>query len=238
MKSSFLISILILIPVLCNADGYWLQILGSGKPGDAARVQLYYGGVDQDSKRYIKEGKELDKLAGFVVFAVDEAGKKTPIKITRQADHWEGAFVPDKKGSYQIRAFADSLPVVERPETPGSNIRPVHYLCTTYQVGGAAPATAVIQPLEILLQEKDNVVNIQALLANQPVENGTKIRIFNPENWEKLPLTDASGKAYFIPTMKGMYIVRVDWVDKRPGQFLGKSYDSVRHRCDYTFIYR
>jgi hypothetical protein len=134
----------------------------------------------------------------------------------------------------------EELPVVDRSASSG--IRPVQYLCAIYTVGdsyttGDPQSTPTPkQYLDIIATKKDKWIGVQAFIGQHPVAKDTKLRIFNPENWEKLPVTDEGGKAAFIPTMKGLYIIRLDWVDNTPGTCNGRSYGSVRHRCDYSLF--
>lgn len=231
--------VLLLLVTVCKlavyADGYWLELKGSGKTGDTLSIRIRYGGVDDDSRRYLKTGKELDKMAGIHLFVINAEGKRTDVVIKQLQDCWEGLFIPVSAGSYQVLAYMDQLPVVERPDSM-QNIRPIQYCCALYTVGNGAGNIVPHQFLDIVATQKGDAVVIRAYIDRQPVTAGTKLRIFNPQNWEKLPVTDKNGEARFIPVTKGLYIIRLDVNDNKPSTFKTKRYQAIRHRCDYTIF--
>jgi hypothetical protein len=229
MRYLFLITAFILLHFAAFADGYWLELKGSGKAGDTVTVTIRYGGVNDDGQRYIKTGKDLDKLSGFRVQVISN-GHTSNVSLKQLQDCWQGIYVPVTKGTYQIVAIHDQLPVVQRPDSL-QNIRPIQYLSATYNVGTAVGKLVPQQFLDILTTQKDSVVIITPYINKQLVKN-TKLRIFNPDNEDIFPLTDKDGKASFKPVKKGLYIIRLDMVDKTPG----KNYYSVRHRCDYSLV--
>ena len=143
--------------------------------------------------------------------------------IKLQGDCWEGIFTPAEKGVYQILGINDSHPVVDRSKTGGKNVLPVDYLCAAYQVGTEANVTQPVQFLDILTAKKDNLIKVKAFNNGKKAVEGTKIRVVNPENWEKKLSIDEDGEAVFLPTMKGLYILREDWTSPVTGIYKGVS---------------
>jgi hypothetical protein len=237
-----IISILFLlfcIPINSKAAAYWMEVIGSGKLSEPVRIQICYGNIDDYSIRHRDTGKELKLTGAFKINVVDDAGKSTPLTLNPQADCWEAEFTPGHEGIYQILAVNDSHPVVDRSKTGGKNVRPVDFLCSAYEVGkGGIAVTKPAQLLDIIAACKNDVVVIHAFNNDAPVAVGTKLRVFNPENWEKELTVNEKGETFFKTTMKGLYIIREDWDDQKPGTYQGVNYSSTRYRCNYCLEVR
>lgn len=227
---------LLFIPFLSYSSAYWMEVKGSGKAGEKVIVQLIYGNIDDFGIRHRQSGKEL-KLAGEFSFSlIDPAGKKTVLKLNQKSDCWETTFTPKDKGTYRILGLNNSHPVVDRSATGGENVLPVDYLCSQYLVGAAQGPSDPMQFLDITIFKENKSIIVQAFQNNKPAKAKSKLRVFNPENWEKELVLDEKGTAVFSPTMKGMYIVRLDWVDPKSGNYKGTAYTSIRHRCNYCLF--
>lgn len=229
---------ILVLPVLSHAHGYWLDILGSGKVNEAVRIQICFGDIDEYSVRHREAGDELKNTAGFKLFVVDADGKRVDCVLRPKPDCWEAVFVPRKRGVYRILGLNDSLPVVDRSEQGGQNVRPIEYLCAAYTVGSDVGVEKPDQFLDLLVAVKGKLVLVKAFKDKKPSAVNTKLRVFNPENWEKALSVDVQGEVVFAPTMKGLYIIRQDWNDVQPGTWMGKSYVAVRYRCNYSLWVR
>lgn len=235
MKKAFgFLVALLLVQVSAFADGYWLELKGSQKVGDTLTIHIRYGGVDEQKNRYIKNGHDLDKMKGFVLSVLDESGKVNKIAIQQHAEYWEGFFVPKKNGSYRVLAENTSLPVVERTDTL-QNIKPLQYLCSSYQVGQKVevPSTSK-QALELLVETKGNAALIQPFVDGVAVKKGTKLRVFYPDNHDEAIIVGDHNKVQLPLEEKGLYLIRLDNALEQKGTFLDQKYYSVRRRCDYT----
>lgn len=225
--------LLLLFRVSCYADGYWLELQGSGHVGDTLFIRIRYGGVDEQKNRYLKKGAELDKMKGFVLFVMDGRGKKMSVPIRQNAEYWEGQFVPALSGVYRVLAKDETLPVVERPDSL-QNIKPVQYLCGAYRVGDGVAFEGAAQYLDLRVGMGSTDVTVMPFIDGKAVAAGTRLRIFYPDNHDIGIVVNDQGQAVFPLEGKGLYLVRLDWVDERPGVYAGKSYHSIRHRCDYS----
>jgi hypothetical protein len=227
--------LLLFLPFVGQASAYWMDIKGSGKLNEPAQIQICYGHIDEYGVRHRDVGKELELTGDFKLNILDESGQLINIPIQQKADCWEGVFTPKKKGVYRILGINDSHPVVDRSKTGGKNVRPVDYLCAAYLVettmAGLTGKSA--QFLDIIAGNKDDLVALKVFNNNRPVGDKTKLRVFNPENWEKELETNAHGEAFFKPTMKGLYIIRQDWDEPTAGNYKGVSYTNTRYRCNY-----
>ncbi|MBO9637359.1 MAG: hypothetical protein J7576_04250 [Siphonobacter aquaeclarae] len=227
---------LLLAPFKGLAHGYWFDIQGSGKRHEPVRVRICYGEIDE----YGVRKRETDPLylRGFRVTIVDGSGQRKELPLKPGQACLEGWFTPEKNGFYRILGINEELPVVDRSATGGMNVRPVEYLCTGYRVGKGMGVSGAQQRLDLELVSRDRLWVTRPYLDSRPVEPGTRLRIFNPDNWEKSLETDKNGEAVFFPPRKGMYIVRLDWNDPAPGNYQGVSYKQVRHRCNYCLFVR
>jgi hypothetical protein len=234
MKKSAILAILISLPVISLAHGYWLDITGTGKVDDPVRIQICFGEIDDFSVRHREAGAELAYTGGFKLFVIDDKGERINLPISPKEDCWEATFIPHKKGTYQILAINEELPVVDRAASGGQNVRPIEYLCAAYQVESNEWVQKPRQFLDILVASKDKLTLVKAFKNNAPAAVNTKLRVFNPENWEKMLTANEQGEAVFMTTQKGLYIIRQDWNDAKPGTWQGKSYVSVRYRCNYS----
>jgi len=232
-KTIGLVVFFILISLASFADGYWLELKGPGLPGDTLFIRIRYGGVDEQKNRYLKNGTELDKMKDFIVFVVSPHGKNDTIVIRQYNDYWEGSYIPQGKGLYRILALDESLPVVERPDSM-QNIKPIQYLCTIYSVKDNTIETRPVQYLDLLVAIKNDTAMIKAFIAGKPVAAGTKLRIFYPDNHDETVFVNINALAVLPLVKKGRYLVRLDMVKNKSGNFKGKRYFSIRHRCDYT----
>lgn len=231
-------ALLLAAPLAAQAHGYWLDVQGTGRVGQPVRVQLCFGEIDEFSVRHRETGPELATSGTFRLGVLDARGQRTDLTLHARPDCWEATFTPAQPGTYQLLAQADALPVVDRSATGGESVRPIEYLCAAYVAGRASAPPTPRQQLDIVAAPQGRLTQVQVFRAGQPVAGGTKLRVFNPENWEKTLSTDAQGRAAFLPTRPGLYIVRQDWTDPTPGTYQGVPYASVRHRCDYCLWVR
>jgi len=229
----YLFLLFIILPFVSRGSAYWMDVKGSGKVGEPVSVKIYYGNIDESGIRKPMTGPELILTGEFKLSVVNAQGQRINLPIKLQGDCWEGIFTPAEKGVYQILGINDTHPVVDRSKIGGKNVLPVDYLCAAYQVGSEAIVTQPVQFLDILTAKKDNLIIVKAFNNGKKAVEGTKIRVFNPENWEKELSIDKDGEAVFMATMKGLYIIREDWASPVTGTCKGVSYTSIRHRCNY-----
>lgn len=235
-KAIYLLLISVLFPFIANASAYWMEIKGSGKINQEVTIELIYGNIDDLGIRHRQQGLEL-KLAGDFKFdLITPTGEKILMKMTQKSDCWSFSFNPKTKGIYRIIGINDKHPVVDRSKTGGENILPIDYLCAQYTVGQQEGILSPQQFLDITTKKEGKQVKINAFLNNNPSKVGTKLRVFNPQNWEKELTLDINGEAIFIPTISGMYVIRQDFVEEKSGSFNNVKYTSIRYRCNYCLF--
>lgn len=236
IKTLYILFALLSFPFLSHASGYWLDIKGSGKVNEPVKIQVCYGVVDDLSIRHREKGTELALVGDFKISIIDSKGERVNVTIYPKADCWEATYIPHEKGVYQILGMNSIHPVVDRSKTGGKNILPIDYLCTAYNVEDQSAVVKPVQFLDIITRQEGKLLVIKVFNNNSFANTSTKLRVFNPENWEKELSVDEHGEAVFMPTMKGLYVIRQDWVDPTPGTYKGVSYTSIRHRCNYCLM--
>lgn len=231
----YVLLMLFSFPFFGHASAYWMEIKGSEKKNEQAIIQIIYGNVDEYGVRHRQSGTEHALIKDFEIYVIDAKGKRTAIVIVPKADCWEGTFVPDKDGIYRIIGINDTHPVVDRSKSGGDNILPIDYLVGSYTVGNVANKEfeSPIQFLDISVYVVDKLVKVKAFKDGIPATNKTKLRVLNPENWERELTVNEQGEAFFMSTMKGLYVIRQDWVNSTPGTYKGVTYKSIRYRCNY-----
>ncbi|MCA6067872.1 hypothetical protein JI747_011825 [Chryseobacterium sp. RG1] len=233
MKKVFYLILCLLLSNLAYADGYWLELQGSGKKGDTLMIKVRYGGVNESKERYIKSGEDLNKMKDFIVTVISPAGKKSDITIQQKKDFWIGYYIPKTDGTYHVFAVDEKLPVVER-EDQKQNIKPTQYLHTTYTIGKKNEQKMIMPYLNLDVNLKNKEAVISAYIDGKPVEKGTPLRVFLPDNQDIKLNTDENGKAVLPGLLKGQYLIRLDKTIEHEDIFEGKKYFAERHRCDYT----
>ncbi|UZR98977.1 hypothetical protein [Chondrinema litorale] len=234
-----LIALFLFLPYFVQGSANWMEVKGSGKIGERITIQLMYGHIDEYSTRHRDTGLELKLVGDFRLTVYDGEGVGTPIRIYPKMDCWEGTYIPKKKGVYHIVGLNDSHPVIDRSNRNGKNIRTIDYLCSDYYVGEDYSLAQHQQFIDIIqLKSDSDLLEFKILKAGELVPENSKLRVFNPENWEKILVVNSRGIASFKPTIPGLYIIRYDWYDNVPDTFKGEAYNSIRHRCDYCFIYK
>lgn len=235
---SFLFKITLFFSVLCLpmlsvAHGYWLETKGSGKVNEPVKILLFYGEYASEIR---EKGNKLDKMADIMVSVIDVSGNKTAIKMTQTETHWEGFYTPTQEGNYQILGINDTREVQDWHKHKLGITRPVQFVRTNYVVGNSPQSTPKnYQFLDIVASKQGEFIALTAYKNNVPLDS-TKIIIINPQSWEKIKTTNERGRVTFLPTGKGMYLAEIEWIDKTPGNFKGKNYETIRYKSKTTLV--
>lgn len=228
-----LILTVFLLPQWTKASSYWMEIHGSGKLHDPVKIEVCYGFIDDLSQRHRTTGAEFQEIKNFRFFILNAKGEKSKIEIQSKGDHWEGTFIPHQEGTYRILGMNDTQPVLVRSKNPQENVRPIDFMCGAYHVAHPSDNSSPAQLMDIILQDNKGIYTVSPYRNMKPVDKGTSLRIFNPENWEKNISVGENHQAVFKPTIPGLYVIRQDWNDNTPGIFRGITYGKIRYRNNY-----
>jgi hypothetical protein len=230
MKKLFFLFLLISIPFLSEAHGYWLEVEGSGKIAQLAKILIYFGEFENQKR---ETGSLLDKMAEIKIYVIDTDGNKKEISMSQTDTHWEGIFTPTKEGLYQILGINDTREVQDWRKHSLGIVRPVQYLRTTYSVGNSTNNQKSEAELDALVTQSGDNIMVTAW-KNKEAFAKAKIRVINPEGWAKDKVTNDNGKTQLKSNRKGLYLIELEYIDKNPGNFKGKDYETVRYRCETT----
>ncbi|WP_316800245.1 hypothetical protein [Pedobacter frigidisoli] len=228
--------LLVLLPFFSHASAYWMEIKGNHKLSSQVTVELIYGNIDELGTRHRQTGQELVLAGEFSFQLIDPKGNIRPLKMTKKIDCWSMVFLPELSGQYRIIGINKTHPVVDRSATGGESILPIDYLCGQYIAGYISEQRKPAQFLDLLVNKQGKSIIVNAFREDKHEKAKSKLRVFNPENWEKKLVVDENGAAVFYATAKGMYNIRLDWNDPTAGKYKGIAYTSIRHRCNYCLF--
>lgn len=232
MKKILLVLLLFLVPFVVSAHGYWIETKGTGKKGDTVTIKLYFGDYPAGERM---TGKSLDKMKDIDVFVTAPDGGKYQIPMQQGNEYWLGHYIAEQKGTYTVTGVNDTRAVQDWTKHNLGITRPIQYLKASDIVGRASAPGLAGLPLDVQVEhvKKDNY---ELTLYKNGKPLGVSDVVFAPYGKpEDILKTDEHGKAYFTSPDTGLYIISVDWIDKTPGTFKEKPYESVRHRLDYSF---
>jgi hypothetical protein len=230
MKNKIILFALLLMPFLSEAHGYWLEVKGSGKVGEPAKIQIFYGEYVNQGRM---KGKFLDKMNEIKIFVIDEVGNRIDIPTVQTETHWEGIFTPNTEGYYQVMGVNETREVQDWAKHNLGIVRPMQYLRTNYVVGKVSTTAKPGNYFDIIASEAESGINLSAFKNNIPADKA-KLTIISPDGWEKIKITSERGRASFVPLTKGLYLIEAEWIDKTPGTYKDKPYESVRYHAETT----
>jgi len=230
MKQTIATLLLITLPMLAFAHGYWLELSGNGKPGTEVTVKIFFGEYENNLR---EKGASLGGMKDFRAYYLDASGGQQPLTLTQTETCWEGKFTPAKLGRYQVVATNDTRDVQDWTKYGMGVVRPIEYLRADYMAGNAPDVTAPLTDLDVMARQSDGQLLLTAFTKKVPVAK-TKLTVLNPQGWEKTLTTGPDGTARFTPSGPGLYIVEAEQVDKIPGQYRDKAYAAVRSKYALT----
>lgn len=225
-----IILVLTLLPFSVFAHGYWIEVQGSHKTNEPVTVRLIFGEYITGERL---SGNFLDRMKEIRMY-VRTSGKEEPIAMKQFKDYWEGTFTPSQEGSYEIIGINDEREVQDWTKHNLGIVRPVQYLKTVYRVGNANSKQGSSSFLDITVSSTEKGTYHIQVFRNNSSYQSDKLVIVHPDGEETTLKTDKDGKAVFTAKTSGMYLIDVEWIDKTPGQFKQRPYESVRHKLDFS----
>jgi uncharacterized GH25 family protein len=231
MKKSIVLLAMIILPFLANAHIYWVEVTGSGKLNAPARVQIYFGEFEHDMR---EKGNKLASMKDFKAFVVAPNGEKIDVSLTQTETCWEGTFTPNQKGIYQIYAVNDTRGVVDWTKYGMGIVKPNEFQRAIYQVeNGSEIAKKPVSYLDAQITSINEAVTVQIFKVALPYPKA-KVKVTNPQGWEKALVANEQGIITFKPDIKGLYLIETDFMDKTSGKYQEKDYEAVRNKFSIT----
>ncbi|MGR3812116.1 nickel transport complex, NikM subunit,transmembrane [Jiulongibacter sp. NS-SX5] len=235
MKNWIITCFSVLLPLLGSAHGYWLEVPAKANLNGEVTVKLYYG---EYASQIREVGDRLDKMELIEVSVITPEGFKIPLEMNQTHTHWEAKYTPTGNGEYQVIGINDTREVQDWHKHNLGITRPIQYLRTSFIVGNGTVTELTsnnTQYLDIKIQQNENNVEIWAFKNGEALAK-SKVRVVNPEGWLQDKWSNKAGFVSVVPNEDGLYLVEIEWIDKTPGSFKDKAYESIRHKCDVTFI--
>ncbi len=229
-KQLIVSALLLLLPLLTQAHGYWLELVGNGKPGADVTVKIFFGEYENNLR---EKGDRLKNMKDFRAYVLDPAGQQQPLTLVQTETCWEARFTPTKPGRYQVVGLNDTRDVQDWTKYGMGVVRPLEYLRADYVVGNVPDVTAPVTDMDVVVRKADGQMLLTAFVGKQPLAK-TKLTVLNPQGWEKTLTTGVDGTARFTPSGPGLYIIEAEQMDKTPGQYNGKEYAAIRSKYALT----
>ncbi|MEI9810988.1 MAG: DUF4198 domain-containing protein [Bacteroidota bacterium] len=227
-----LIAILLLLSPLNGwAHGYWIEVEGNHKIKETVTVKLFFGEYVSGERL---AGNYLDRMKDIRIYVSAPGSSKQPIVMKQLDGYWEGTFIPEKEGSYEVSGINDEREVQDWTKHNLGIVRPIQYLKTVYQAGNTKTSSVHPAFLDVKLEATGKNKYEVTLVKNDSAFAYAKITVTHPAGWEKILSADKDGKATFTSVGPALYLVSVEWIDKTPGKFKDKPYETVRHQLDFS----
>ncbi len=187
--------------------------------------KLYFGEPDALLKE--KSPGKLDSIKAPQAFVMDEkSGKYEAVSIKREAEYFA---IDRKKGASAVLVVEESSQVRDLTKNA------LGFAKSNYYARHRQPGTATHEtPLAIDVQGT-NSNELTVLYRGQPLKD-VKLQVIAPNTWVQEHETNARGMVEINTPWRGQYVVHVLHVDKTPGEFAGKKYDTLRNHLTYSFI--
>lgn len=204
-----------------HAHYLWIE-LGSAGTG----AKLYYGEADVLLKE--KSPGKLDNIKAPQAFVPDASGAKPKaVTVQRAAEHFT---IGSSKNASAILALEESLEVADLSKN-ALGFAKSNYYARHGQVDLNHDTTT-----DLALDVQGSSPNaLTVLYRGQPLKNA-KLEVIAPNTWVQEHKTNAQGVVEINTPWRGQYVVHILHVDKTPGEFAGKKYDSLRNHFTYTFV--
>lgn len=204
-----------------HAHYLWLE------PGDNG-VKLYYGEAEALLKE--KSPGKLDSIKAPKAFVPDAAtGKPVAVAVSRNATHFT---IASNNNAPAVVATEESLEVRDLTRN-GLGFAKSNYYARQGRPGNNSDGGS---PLALDVRGQGEGSNVLTLLyRGQPLAEA-KLEVIAPNTWVQEHKTNAQGKVDINTPWRGQYVVHVLHVDKTPGQFADKKYDTLRNHLTYTFV--
>lgn len=202
-----------------HAHYLWIELGDTG-------AKLYYGEADALLKE--KSPGKLDNIKAPQAFVPDAtSGKPKAVTVNRVAEHFA---IGSNKDAPAILVIEESLEVRDLTKNA------LGFAKSNYYARHGQPGTNNGNATPLVLDVQGASPNaLTVLYRGQPLKD-VKLEVIAPNTWVQEHKTNAQGMVEINTPWRGQYVVHILHVDKTPGEFAGKKYDTLRNHFTYTFI--
>jgi uncharacterized GH25 family protein len=224
----------------------WVESNGVAIPGQEHAISVYFG----EYAEFLREeaGGRLDTIDGVTLHVIDPKRVHHDIPLTKKDNHFAGRLPSCIPGRYAVTAHQAEAAVQDLTKHDMGIVKPMFYARTEFvcyaegRVGERQPEPNVALDLEVIplsralnLAHKEvsrkvgSEIVVKVVFKGNPIAS-RQVLVHSPIGWDKELHTDSQGVASFNPSWPGIYVIEVEYQEKTPGQFKGKSFEAVRHR--------
>lgn len=202
-----------------SAHYIWIERQGDG------RARLYFGEY-QDNERE-KAGGRLDEIRDPRAWFLDRHGQRHELQAAKLADHFDlgpvraPAAVFAEESGYEVRDWT---------RLGFGVVKPLFY--ARYAARGPASAREPQLTLDIVPLDAQR---LRVTFRGSPLAKA-KLTVYAPNGWAQERRTDEAGETNIATPWPGQYVVEVIHLERRPGEFEGKSYENLRHRMTLSVL--
>ncbi len=202
-----------------SAHYLWIERQGDG------RARLYFGEY-QDNERE-KSGGRLDEIRSPRAWFVDRRGQRHELQAAKLADHFD---LGRASAPAAVLAEDSGYEVKDWTRLGFGVVKPLFY--ARYAARGPASAGAPQLTLDIVPLDARH---LRVTFRGSPLAKA-KLTVYAPNGWAQERRTDEAGEANIATPWPGQYVVEVIHLERRPGEFEGKSYENLRHRATLSIL--
>lgn len=238
---------------LAQAHFIWIETNLKGEPAKSQMVEIYFG----EPHEFLREeaGGRLDQHDGIEAWTIGAKGEKTKLALRKGKNLFSGVITPQKVGRYNLIAKSLGHEVQDLTQSDGGIIRPLFFARTqflSFEKGRVSereeeikeyldldiiPVTKSLDPLtgSIVPRAGDEFV-VRVIFKGKPLAK-KRVNAFGPNGWIKeMQSTDSWGVTSFAPLWPGRYVLQITHDEKAPGEFKGKSYETLNHRATLSLL--
>lgn len=210
---------LLAVAVPVSAHYLWIERQDDG------RARLYFGEY-QDNERE-KTGGRLDEIRDPRAWFLDRHAQRRELPAAKRADHFDlgpvnaTAAVFAEESGYEVRDWTRFGYGV---------VKPMFY--ARYATRGAISAQEPQLTLDIVPLD---IRRLRVTFRGSPLAKA-KVTVYAPNTWLQERRTDERGEVSIATPWPGQYVIEVIHLERRPGEFEGKSYENLRHRTTLSVL--
>lgn len=238
---------------LAQAHFIWIETDPKGEPGKNQKVEIYFG----EPHEFLREeaGGRLDQHDRIEAWAAAAKGEKTKVGLKKGVNLFSGVITPQKVGRYNLTAKSLGHEVQDLTGFGQGISRPLFFArgqFLSFERGRVSereeeikeyldldiiPVTKSLDPLiGTIVPKVGNELVVRVVFKGKPLAR-QRVNAFGPNGWIKeLPSTDSWGVTSFVPLWPGRYVLQISQDEKAPGEFKGKSYETLNYRATLSLL--
>ena len=214
---------------LCQAHALWIETSAEGKINQKHTVKVFYGEYAQQQIEPIDEW--YSDVKDFDLYLISPNGEKTKLEKKAKGDHFISEFLPTTNGTYAISVIHAAKEAYQSMRFEFSSLALVNI--------GENRTLPKELPFHIETASHSRILNstmeLQVFHENKALPE-TEVAVMGPDGWSKSLKTDANGKIYFKPFIRGKYIIEASQIIDKVENWSGQNIEKTWQGTTYTII--